>query len=114
MLNYKAPGVYIEEEPTVAPIAGVGTSTAAFIGLYPDPPSIPATPSTPTTPGTPGWDPVAAKVVVPCTNFTEFADKFGGFSTVAAQNRFAHAVRGFFTNGGTFCYVVRVTQEPDV
>ena len=28
----KAPGVYIEEIPATGPIAGVGTSTAAFIG----------------------------------------------------------------------------------
>ena len=31
--TYQAPGVYVEEIPPVArPIAGVGTSTAAFIG----------------------------------------------------------------------------------
>ena len=31
---YEAPGVYVEEIPPVArPIAGVGTSTAAFIGV---------------------------------------------------------------------------------
>ena len=34
MANYFAPGVYVEEVPPVArPIAGVGTSTAAFIGV---------------------------------------------------------------------------------
>jgi hypothetical protein len=103
MPTYQAPGVYIEEVPTVAPIAGVGTSTPAFIGVWPDP-----------TPADPKLAPV--KTVVPCTNFTEFADKFGGgFSaTVAGQNVLAHAMRGFFTNGGTLCYVVRVAQETDV
>lgn len=97
MATYQAPGVYIEEAPTVAPIAGVGTSTPAFIGVWADP-----------TP--------AALTVVGCTNFTEFANSFGGgFSkTVAGQNVLAHAVRGFFTNGGTFCYVVRATKEGDV
>lgn len=103
MATYQAPGVYIEEAPTVAPIAGVGTSTPAFIGVWPDPNPV---------------DPAlaAAGVVVPCTNFTEFANKFGGgFSaTNTRQNVLAHAVRGFFTNGGTFCYVVRATTEGTV
>ena len=34
MAQYLAPGVYVEEVPSaVRPIAGVGTSTAAFIGV---------------------------------------------------------------------------------
>src|SRR5215813_5386956 len=37
MGEYLAPGVYVEEVPSpVQPIAGVGTSTAAFIGIVPD------------------------------------------------------------------------------
>ena len=32
MINYTTPGVFIEEIPATGPIAGVGTSTAAFIG----------------------------------------------------------------------------------
>jgi len=36
-LNYSAPGVYVEEIPSAQqPIAGVGTNTAAFIGVVPD------------------------------------------------------------------------------
>jgi phage tail sheath protein FI len=36
-LTYSAPGVYVEEIPSAQqPIAGVGTSTAAFIGVIPD------------------------------------------------------------------------------
>ena len=36
-LTYSAPGVYVEEIPSAQqPIAGVGTSTAAFIGVVPD------------------------------------------------------------------------------
>ncbi len=36
-LAYYAPGVYVEEVPsTRQPIAGVGTNTAAFIGIVPD------------------------------------------------------------------------------
>ena len=35
--TYLAPGVYVEEVPSaVQPIAGVGTNTAAFIGVVPD------------------------------------------------------------------------------
>jgi phage tail sheath protein FI len=35
--TYRAPGVYVEEIPSARqPIAGVGTSTAAFIGIVPD------------------------------------------------------------------------------
>ena len=34
MPNYRAPGVYVEEVPSaVRPIAGVGTSTAGFVGV---------------------------------------------------------------------------------
>src|SRR5215813_5034753 len=37
MGEYLAPGVYVEEVPSaVQPIAGVGTNTAAFIGIVPD------------------------------------------------------------------------------
>ncbi len=36
-LTYSAPGVYVEEIPSAQqPIAGIGTSTAAFIGVVPD------------------------------------------------------------------------------
>ncbi len=36
-LTYSAPGVYVEEIPSAQqPIAGVGTNTAAFIGVVPD------------------------------------------------------------------------------
>ena len=34
MAEYLAPGVYVEEVPSaVKPIAGVGTSTAGFVGV---------------------------------------------------------------------------------
>ena len=37
MPQYLSPGVYVEEVPSaVQAIAGVGTSTAAFIGIVPD------------------------------------------------------------------------------
>src|SRR5689334_20033457 len=37
MPEYLSPGVYVEEVPSVIkPIAGVSTSTAAFLGVVPD------------------------------------------------------------------------------
>lgn len=46
-----------------------------------------------------------------CTNFTEFKNYFGDFSTNPGQSRLAHAVYGFFRNGGTRCYVVWVSGQ---
>lgn len=46
MPQYLSPGVYVEEVPSaIKPIAGVSTSTAAFIGIIPD--SFPIPPSFP-------------------------------------------------------------------
>ena len=43
MPQYLSPGVYVEEVPPLArPIAGVGTSTAGFVGVIPDTIQIPA------------------------------------------------------------------------
>jgi len=93
-----SPGVYVNEVPSGnAPITGVGTSTAAFIGVIPDGPSAPA----------------AAHVVL-CTNFTDFKSVFGDFADPATnpwQSTLAHAVYGFFLNGGTRCYVTRVAPS---
>src|SRR5580704_17333448 len=42
MPSYLSPGVYVEEVPSaIKPIAGVSTSTAAFIGIVPDSIQIP-------------------------------------------------------------------------
>jgi len=49
-----------------------------------------------------------------CTNFGEFKKFFGDFSTDEGQNILAHAVYGFFKNGGSRCYVVRVKSEKDL
>lgn len=49
-----------------------------------------------------------------CTNFSEFAKSFGGFCVDLNQRRLAHAVYGFFNNGGTRCYVVRAQKEDDI
>ena len=130
----KAPGVYIEQVPSAgAPISGAGTSTAAFIGVMPDAVSVSDPGSTASPPGllanTATGAPssttfaIAAAVgqVVVCNNFTDFATAFGvqvngiyqGFTrdpSTTGNPAFllAHAVRGFFNNGGTKCYVTRV------
>jgi phage tail sheath protein FI len=159
------PGVYVEEVPSAAkPIAGVGTSTAGFIGVFGD--NINIMEDVGTGDGTKrefplkhypvvtdvgsfkvnvaGTDtnaelvnddankiskatvtgaapkasekvtveykikiPTAAGEMKLCTNFTEFTKAFGDFSTLEGQRKLAHAVYGFFNNGGTRCYVAR-------
>lgn len=50
MPSYLSPGVYVEEIPSsIKPIVGVSTSTAAFVGVFPDEVDIPQP--------NPNWDP---------------------------------------------------------
>lgn len=85
MPNYLSPGVYVEEvSGGVKPIAGVGTSVGAFVGLAEK--------------GEIG----KAKLI---TNWSQFLKEFGGF---IPGSYLAYAVLGFFAEGGTSCYVVRV------
>jgi phage tail sheath protein FI len=71
--------------------------------------------------------PTPAKKVVLFTNWSEFTRAFGdlvgdetepaaaGTPTIdAGYCNLAHAVYGFFNNGGSRCYVARVTAEGDV
>ena len=57
-----------------------------------------------------------------CTNFTEFTDRFGPFSADdptkdpgealhPGHRALAHGVYGFFANGGTRCFVARVSSD---
>jgi Bacteriophage tail sheath protein len=112
--EYLAPGVFVEEVPSaVKPIAGVGTSTAGFIGLSADIRG--------------GWDAVkksgmparptgeayvqaAALTRQPVSSWTEFTQKFGDIQD--GNQYLAHAVYGFFNNGGTRCWVTRVAAAP--
>jgi phage tail sheath protein FI len=185
MAQYLSPGVYVEEIPSgIQPIAGVGTSTAGFIGVFNDSTlTVPMSSSiikgenigagdgtervfdldsypVMTTAGSfeirvndtvttavlsndatnrvsqvtfttaPADDavitgdylqyvtetvtPVAAGEVKLCTSFTEFKKFFGGFSTSSGQNILAHAVYGFFNNGGTRCFVVREAADSTI
>lgn len=109
MAEYLAPGVYVEEVPSaVKPIAGVGTSTAGFVGIAADIPSA----NMPAKPGGGSYTQAAALSPQPVNNWEEFKKKFGDFST--ANQYLAHAVYGFFNNGGTRCWVIRVTTTDDV
>ncbi|MDX2152655.1 MAG: phage tail sheath subtilisin-like domain-containing protein [Bryobacteraceae bacterium] len=99
MPTYLAPGVYVEEVPPLArPIAGVGTSTAAFIGRAEDGVTMPA-----------GRTVAAALTPTLVTNWEEFKNNFGDFQT--GNLRLALAVFGFFDNGGRTCWVVRVAND---
>jgi len=81
------PGVYIDEFAPAAPIQGVGTNLAAFLGPCGD-----GEPNNPTK----------------LTSFDRFKALFGG---QPLQGFFLwHAVNGFFECGGSQCYIVRVSN----
>src|SRR5581483_6258967 len=93
MPQYLTPGVYVEEIPAQSkPIEGVSTSVAAFVGIAP-------------------FGPVNTPIKV--TNWGQFARTFGNprepnAGPFVKGAYLAHAVYGFFHNGGTQCYIVRV------
>lgn len=93
MPEYLAPGVYVEEVPSAnKPIAAASTSTSAMVGM--------------TERG-----PVGRPVLV--TSAGDYARKFGGKLNPLAYGNgldaLPYAADGFFTNGGSRLYVVRVT-----
>ena len=85
MPTYLSPGVYVEEvESGSRPIEGVGTAVAAFVGLAEK-------------------GPVDEPTLV--TSWAQFTKNFGEF---VEGYYLAHAVYGYFQNGGGACYIVRV------
>lgn len=89
MPSYLSPGVYVEEVASGSrPIEGVGTSVAAFVGLAPT-------------------GPLNEPTLV--TNWTQYVAAFGEFTD---GYYLAHSVYGFFNNGGSAAYVVRVGAPP--
>src|SRR5262249_5281758 len=58
--------------------------------------------------------PVPAGVPKLCTSFSDFKKFFGDFSGDAPHDILAQAVYGFFNNGGSRCYVMRVAAEADI
>jgi len=88
MPTYLSPGVYVEEvEAGSRPIEGVGTAVGAFVGLAPK-------------------GPLNQPTLV--SNWSQFTQAFGEF---VEGYYLAHAVYGFFQNGGGNCYIVRIGGE---
>lgn len=92
MPEYLSPGVYVEEIPSGnRPIEGVSTSVAGMVGM--------------TQRG-----PVGAPVLV--TSFGAFTRQFGAYLDhrvyTLSRDALPYAVEGFFANGGTKTYIVRV------
>jgi phage tail sheath protein FI len=90
MPQYLSPGVYVEEVDSGSrPIEGVGTAVAAFVGMakqghFNEPTLV--------------------------TNWGQFTQAFGDF---LEGSYLAHAVYGYFQNGGGSCYVIRVGADAD-
>lgn len=133
MAQYLSPGVYVEEVPSaIKAIAGVSTSTPGFIGVVPNKIHLVAKdPSGATPEATKFVDftlPTAADKPTLITSWTQFTTAFGdlvGSETVPAtgdaspavdtgHQHLAHAVYGFFNNGGGRCYVVRILSTADL
>ncbi|MBW4721126.1 phage tail sheath family protein [Saccharothrix obliqua] len=90
MPTYLSPGVYVEEvEAGARPIEGVGTAVAAFVGFAARGPF-----NTPTL----------------VSNWAQYTQVFGDF---VEDCYLAQSVYGYFLNGGTNCYVVRIGGERD-
>ena len=91
-----SPGVYVEEfDSGPAPMQGVGTSTAGFVGLAEK-------------------GPVSGAPVF-VSSASDFTRKFGGYlqrSEFGEYRYLAHAVSHFFANGGARAFVMRVVP-PD-
>ncbi|WP_433262996.1 phage tail sheath family protein [Actinosynnema sp. CS-041913] len=88
MPTYLSPGVYVEEvEAGARPIEGVGTAVAAFVGFAARGPF-----NTPTL----------------VSNWAQYTQTFGDF---VEDCYLAQSVYGYFLNGGTNCYVVRIGGE---
>lgn len=89
------PGVYIEEVPSGArPIQRVGTRTAGFVGVAPNPDA-------------------PLNKAIPINNWSEFRSFFVTCEkpTKNEWTNLAYAVYGFFINGGSRCYVVNVGER---
>ncbi len=115
MPPYSAPGVYVEEVPSaIKPIAGVGTSTAGFIGVSGNITGAwnPATKAgMPVNPKGDVYTQADALVPQAINGWGQFTQKFG--EVQQANQYLAHAVYGFFNNGGTRCWVNRIAAMSD-
>jgi phage tail sheath protein FI len=103
MPEYLSPGVYVEEvDRGPKPIEGVGTAMAVFVGF---------------TEKAETLREIEGEIIVEdllnrpqlVTNWTQFTEKFGGF---VPGLKLPLSVYGYFTNGGSRCYVVSVRTFP--
>ena len=84
--SYLSPGVYVEEvDRGTKPIEAVGTNTVGFLGES-------------------SKGPLNETVLI--TNWSQFVKTFGDFKD--CTEHLAHAVYGFFNNGGSRCFIVNV------
>lgn len=91
MVNYRAPGVYVQEVPNAARLFGqAGTSGAGFIGVAPDPKA-------------------PKDTVETIDNWSQFVRTFVGDATEGTH--LSTAVHGYFANGGSRAYVVNVGKD---
>lgn len=133
MPDYRAPGVYVEEVPSsVKAIAGASTSTGGFIGIVSN--TIHLVTKNPDNPEEVMFEEFqpTAEVGKPVliSSWTQFTKIFGdltgnpegtlvpvtspGPAVDEGHRQLAHAVYGFFNNGGSTCYVARVTDLTEV
>ncbi len=86
MTEHLSPGAYVEEiEPGTKSIKGVSTSIAGFLGMAEK-----------------GDNDTSASI----SSWKQFVERFGRYT--ANQPYLAPAVHGFFANGGSRCFVVKV------
>ncbi len=93
MPTYAAPGVYVEEVPSSQKVlTAAATAIAAFVGF---------------TGRAPDDDPSDPDGVKPrlVTSWTQFENLYGGY---AQGCMLPIAVRGYFDNGGSIAYIVRI------
>src|SRR2546427_12066195 len=108
MSAYLTPGIYLRPKPAAQKdIRLVRTDVAGFAGFAERGP-LPLPGPTPS-----GGQVKADDLAIRVTSWKEFTTIFGRFIPYGSL---AYAVRAFFENGGTTCYVVRVaaTDDPDL
>ena len=103
MPEYLSPGVYVEEiDRGPKPIEGVGTAMAVFVGFTEK-----ASVAEVVDGETVTRDLFNRPQLV--TNWSQYVERFGGFVEGAYL---PHAVYGYFSNGGSRCYVLSVKTIP--
>jgi uncharacterized protein len=109
MPQYLSPGVYVEEiPPSARPIAGTGTSTAGFIGIVANTVTMPLKAGSQVD----RFSLTNAGLAKLITSWEAFKTSFGDIQE--GNKTLAHAVYGFFNNGGSRCWVLRVEAEADL